>query len=113
HATTTMTTHLPLPTLTYPRNTRTDAGSQTATAVINGGNNYDELSLAAALTVTKATIIGISFDDGIFPYDGTAHEITIGGTLPQGTSVAYTGNTRTDAGSQTATAVINGGTNYD
>src|SRR5690606_40570228 len=67
----------------------------------------------ATLQVPKETSIGIPFDDGTFPYDGTAHEITIGGTLPQGTSVAYTGNTRTDAGSQTATAVINGGNNYD
>ncbi|MEC3881463.1 BspA family leucine-rich repeat surface protein, partial [Parapedobacter sp. 10938] len=99
--------------VSYADNNRTDAGSQTATATINGGTNYDNLVLTATLTVTPATITGITFADGSFVYDGTAQSLAIAGTLPTGTSVSYADNNRTDAGSQTATATINGGTNYD
>src|SRR5690606_11648772 len=94
-------------------NSRTDAGSQTATATISGGTNYADLVLTATLTVTPATITGITFVDGSFVYDGTAKSLAIGGTLPAGTSVSYADNSRTDAGSQTVTATISGGTNYD
>ncbi|MEC3881015.1 gliding motility-associated C-terminal domain-containing protein, partial [Parapedobacter sp. 10938] len=99
--------------VSYADNNRTDAGSQTATATINGGANYDNLVLTATLTVTPATITGITFADGSFVYDGTAQSLAIAGTLPTGTSVSYADNNRTDAGSQTATATINGGANYD
>src|SRR5690606_29309121 len=37
--------------------------------------------------------------------------LAIAGTLPQGTSVAYTNNSRTDVGTQTVTATITG-SNY-
>src|SRR5690606_31093180 len=100
-------------TVSYTDNSRTDAGSQTAMATISGGTNYDNLVLTATLTVTPATITGITFADGTFVYDGTAQSLAIGGTLPAGASVSYADNSRTDAGSQTATATINGGTNYD
>ena len=99
--------------VSYTNNSRTDAGSQMATAAISGGMNYDDLVLTATLTVTPATITGITFADGSFVYDGTGQSLAIGGTLPAGASVSYTDNSRTDAGSQTATATINGGTNYD
>ncbi|MEC3881464.1 hypothetical protein, partial [Parapedobacter sp. 10938] len=75
--------------------------------------NYDNLVLMATLTVTPATITGITFAVGSFVYDGTAQSLALGGTLPTGTSGSYADNNRTDAGSQTATATINGGTNYD
>src|SRR5690606_33774918 len=94
-------------------NSRTDAGSQTAMATISGGTNYDNLVLTATLTVTPATITGITFADGSFVYDGTARSLAIGGTLPAGATVSYADNSRTDAGSQTAMATISGGTNYD
>ncbi|MGV3762617.1 BspA family leucine-rich repeat surface protein, partial [Parapedobacter sp.] len=98
--------------VSYADNSRTDAGSQTATATVSGGTNYDNLVLTATLTVTPATITGITFADGTFVYDGTAQSLAIGGTLPAGTSVSYADNSRTDAGSQTATATIRGGINY-
>src|SRR5690606_5871499 len=98
--------------VSYVDNSRTDVGSQTATATISGGTNYSYLVLTATLTVTPATITGITFADGSFVYDGTGQSLAIGGTPPAGTSVSYADNNRADAGSQPATAPISGGTNY-
>ncbi len=98
--------------VSYVNNGRTDVGAQTVTANINGGTNYTDLTLNAELTITKATITGITFDDGSFVYDGTERLLSVSGTLPSGTSVSYVNNGRTDAGTQTVTANINGGTNY-
>src|SRR5690606_33828547 len=89
--------------VSYVDNNRTDAGSQTATATISGGTNYADLVLTATLTVTPATITGITFADGSFVYDGTAQSLAVSGTLPAGTSVSYADNSRTDVGSQPAT----------
>src|SRR5690606_40231580 len=71
--------------VSYADNSRTDAGNQSAMATISGGTNYDDLVLTATLTVTPATITGITFVDGSFVYDGTAKSLAIGGTLPAGT----------------------------
>jgi len=91
----------------YANNTRTDVGTQEATATITG-SNFNDLVLTADLTITPAAIAGITFDDGSFVFDGTEKSIVISGTLPEGTSVAYVGNTRTDVGTQEATATITG-----
>ena len=97
----------------YTGNTRTDAGTQTAVAAIDGGTNYENQELTAALTIEKAEISGITFSDATFIYDGTAHSIGISGTLPPGTRVDYDSNARTEVGSQVVTATIEGGTNYE
>ncbi|MCH7415874.1 MBG domain-containing protein, partial [Belliella sp. R4-6] len=91
----------------YANNTRTNAGTQQATATISG-DNYTTLVLTAELTITPATITGITFENGSFVFDGTEKTIEITGTLPNGTSVAYANNTRTNAGTQQATATISG-----
>jgi gliding motility-associated-like protein len=91
----------------YTDNSRTDVGTQTATATITG-DNYDELVLTAQLEITPATITGIDFDGASFTYDGAAKSLSITGTLPAGTSVAYTDNSRTDVGTQEVTATITG-----
>jgi gliding motility-associated-like protein len=95
----------------YTNNSRADVGSQTVTATITG-SNYEDLILTASLTITPATVTGITFDDGIFVYDGTAKSLAIAGTIPDGTSVTYTNNSRTDVGTQTVTATITG-SNYE
>ncbi|AMQ55613.1 MBG domain-containing protein [Algoriphagus sanaruensis] len=97
--------------VSYSNNSRTNVGSQTATATITG-SNYEDLILTATLEVTKATIAGITFEDESFVYDGTAKSLSITGTLPEGTSVSYSNNSRTNVGSQTATATITG-SNYE
>ncbi|PRY85094.1 MBG domain-containing protein, partial [Mongoliibacter ruber] len=97
--------------VTYADNTRTNVGSQQATATITG-SNYNTLVLTAELTVTPATITGITFEDGTFVFDESEKTIEISGTLPNGTSVTYADNTRTNVGSQQATATITG-SNYN
>lgn len=41
---------------------------------------------------------GITLTDKTVTYDGTEHELTVNGTVPEGTSVVYTNNKGTDAG---------------
>ncbi|MBE8719705.1 beta strand repeat-containing protein, partial [Sphingobacterium pedocola] len=94
----------------YTNNIRTDVGTQQVTATISG-SNYTELVLTADLTITPATITGITLGDGSFVYDGTVKSLAITGTLPTGTSIAYTANSRTDVGTQEVTATITG-SNY-
>src|SRR3546814_19070852 len=98
-------------TVAYTSNSRTDAGMQEVTATISG-SNYEDLVLTADLTITKATITGITLEDGSFVYDGTAKTLMIAGNLPEGTTVAYTSNSRHDAGMQEVTATISG-SNYE
>ncbi|HWK55829.1 MAG TPA: Ig-like domain-containing protein [Parapedobacter sp.] len=98
-------------TVSYTDNSRTDVGTQEVTATISG-DNYETLVLTADLTITPATITGITLKDSSFVYDGTARSLTIDGTLPEGTSVSYADNSRTDAGTQEVTATVSGD-NYD
>ncbi|SFU20892.1 Putative Ig domain-containing protein, partial [Algoriphagus locisalis] len=74
--------------VSYADNSRTDVGSQEVTATISG-SNYTTLVLTADLTITPATITGVTFEDESFVYDGTAKSLAISGTLPAGTSVSY------------------------
>ncbi|MFD2962561.1 MULTISPECIES: Ig-like domain-containing protein [Olivibacter] len=97
--------------VSYEHNSRTDVGTQEVTATISG-DNYETLVLKANLAISKATITGITLDDGAFVYDGTAKSLAISGTLPVGTSVSYENNSRTDVGTQEVTATINGD-NYE
>src|SRR5690606_25913141 len=96
-------------------NGATDVGTYHLTATITGGANYNDLVLNAELeiTITKSDITGITFVDGSFGYDGTEKLLEISGTLPTGTSVSYVSNGRTELGSQTVTANISGGVNYN
>ncbi|MGK9124252.1 gliding motility-associated C-terminal domain-containing protein [Olivibacter jilunii] len=98
-------------TVSYGNNGRTDVGTQEVIATINGAN-YTDLVLTANLTITKAAITGISFQDGSFVYDSTAKSLAISGTLPVGTSVSYENNNRTDVGTQEVSATISGD-NYE
>jgi len=95
----------------YVNNSRTDAGTQEVTATLSG-DNYETLVLTADLTVTQATITGITFEDDSFVYDGTAKSLAIKGILPDGVAVEYANNSRTDIGTQEVTATLSGD-NYE
>ncbi|MGS2764622.1 MBG domain-containing protein, partial [Sinomicrobium sp. M5D2P9] len=97
--------------VSYGNNSRTDVGTQEVTATL-AGTNYETLELTANLTITPAVITGITFNDGSFVYDGTARSLSLEGTLPEGTSVSYGNNSRTDVGTQEVTATL-AGTNYE
>ncbi len=92
----------------------TNAGE--ATITITGIGNYSG-EQTYHFTINKAVydMSGVTFPDMTYTYDGTAHTIKIeieeGGSLPDGVTVSYTGNTGTEVGTYNATAHFNG--DYD
>ncbi|SFU20907.1 PKD repeat-containing protein, partial [Algoriphagus locisalis] len=91
----------------YTNNGRTDVGTQEVTATITG-ENYNTLVLTADLTITPAKVGDITFEDESFVFDGTEKSLAVEDDLPDGTSVVYTNNGRTDVGTQEVTATITG-----
>lgn len=79
----------------------TSAGTITVTVT---GKTALSGSASATFTIGKKTIstTGVGFSDKSVTYDGTAKSITASG-VPEGVTVTYSNNSRTDAGSQTAT----------
>src|SRR5699024_4637086 len=99
-------------TVGYENNDQTDAGEYTVKAFIDGGNNYQDDTLTATLTIEKAGIKNISLQDATFPYDGQSHTLGVSGDVPDGVTVGYENNDQTDAGIYTVKAFIDGGNNY-
>ena len=64
-------------------------GTFKITATLSG-NNFNSLILEATMTIERADINDISFGDRSFTYNGDDRILVITGTLPSGTSVAYT-----------------------
>ena len=93
-------------------NGATDAGTYEVIATIDGGENYENTELMATLTITPAEITGIALNSTSSTYDGTEHRLSLAGNLPAGASVAYENNGRTNVGSQTVKAIVDGGGNY-
>jgi len=91
----------------------TEVGSYKITAKLTGGN-YDDLTLTATMKIEKAEITGISFNDRSYTYNGSNRTMAISGSLPAGTSVAYTDEQgkaftgRSGAGSYLVKATITG-----
>ena len=99
--------------VTYTGNGQIEVGTYTVTATIDGGNSYEDLVLTAELEIIEASLTDIiTFEGDSFVYDGTAKSLTITGNLPDGTTVAYDNNARTEVGTQEVTATISG-ENYD
>lgn len=100
-------------TVTYTDNAQTEAGEYEVVANIEGGEFYSDLELTATLTINKATITGITFEDDTFTYDCTEQSLIIDGDLPTGATVSYIGNNQLSLGVHTVTAHIDGGNNYE
>jgi 6-phosphogluconolactonase (cycloisomerase 2 family) len=97
-------------TVSYATNTRTNVGTQVVTATLSG-SNYVSSTLTANLTISPATITGVSLTDSTFVYDGSAKSLALQGILPDGVTVSYATNTRTNVGTQVVTATLSG-SNY-
>ncbi|WP_245917249.1 MBG domain-containing protein, partial [Mongoliibacter ruber] len=76
----------------------------------NDAENYISLKefISNDGVINLATITGIELNKESFVFDGSAKSLAIEGTLPEGTSVDYSNNSRTDVGNQTVTATISG-----
>ncbi len=68
-------------TVDYTANKATDAGVYNATATIRK-ENYKTLTLNAVLTIHKADIKGVTFEDISVEYDTFAHSIEVTGDIP-------------------------------
>ena len=75
--------------------------------------NYDITPVKGTLTVTKATVSGISFTGSTFTYDGTSKSLYIDGTLPEGVTVSYEGNRQIRSGNYTVKAIFTVNENYN
>ena len=63
---------------------------------------------AVVWTISKAELdlSGITFEDAVYFYDGTPKSIAISGELPEGVTVAYSGNDWTQPGAYVVTATF-------
>lgn len=97
----------------YENNGKTDAGKYTVIAKFYYNDEYMEgADLSADLRINKASYAsamdGVSFPGATFTADGTAKSLAIVGTLPEGVSVSYSGNAKTEPGTYTVTASFTG-----
>jgi gliding motility-associated-like protein len=87
-------------------------GANTITTVVTAQDGTTTKTYT--VTVTRAgTASSITFTADSFVFDGAAKSLAITGTLPAGTSVAYSNNSRTDVGTQQVTATITGANYQD
>ncbi len=93
--------------VSYSNNKGTNANTYNATATLSG-SNYNTLVLNATLTINKATITGVTFDNYSVTEDGNDHEILISGVVPGGVSVSYSNNKGSNSGIYNATATLSG-----
>lgn len=79
--------------------------SYTVRVYLTVKQEYDFLVAEASVQTKKGTITGVEFPNRSYVYDGTAKALEIL-NLPQGASVEYTGNNKTDAGVYEVTATV-------
>lgn len=88
-----------------PQQGYVDAGDYLITVSAPASANYLAVSKQVTLHINPVPVTGVTFRDADFNYDGTPRSIAVG-NLPAGSSVVYTGNNQTNAGTYTVTAVI-------
>lgn len=104
----------------YTGNTATDAGEYTAVAAllpVNGNYVLSANSVTLDWVIETKTVDfkGAAWDYiEAFVYSGEEHTVTLKNvpTLPEGLTLAYAGNTATDAGTYTASVSLNDSRNY-
>ena len=89
------------------------AGTAHITVSVAESSAWNPAAATMTLTVGKAKITGVSFEDTAFTEDGAEHKIELTGSLPEGTSVSYENNVQKAPGTYTAKAIIDGGVNYE
>ncbi|MBR7117155.1 MAG: leucine-rich repeat domain-containing protein [Clostridia bacterium] len=94
-------------TVSYEGNGKTEVGVYPVTAkfAVDTANYYPINNMSAILTIKEAAVVvpdvdlsGIGFEDKTVTYDGEAHSVEITGTLPEGVTVSYVNNAKTEAG---------------
>ena len=102
-------------TVTYDNNGKTSVGTYTVVAKFTGSDNYNTIpDMEATLTVNKATydMSGVVFADKAVTYNGSAFSL-VATNLPDGVTVSYENNGKTEPGKYTVTAKFTGSSNYN
>mgnify|MGYP003309373604 CR=1 FL=1 len=87
----------------------TDVGIYTCTGtIVNTDDYYPVDTFTATLTIVKAEIDFLSFEDATYIKDGKSHSLTVKGEIPEGINVEYTNNEKTEAGIYEVTAHFTG-----
>ncbi len=90
--------------------TYTNAGTYKVSATITKAG-YNPLTLDSELVINKATIVGVVFDDIEVTWDGNVHSVCVL-NLPNGVSVSYQNNDKTEVGEYQVVASFDTGNNY-
>lgn len=80
-------------------------GEQTFTVHYLGFTDTITLTILPTETPPVPNLSAVRFSDKAFFYDGTSHTLAVE-NLPQGVTVSYTDNARTEIGSHEVTAVL-------
>ena len=102
-------------TVTYENNGNILAGVYTVVAKFTGNSNYNAIpDMTATLTVNKATydMSGVVFADKSVTHNGSPFSIEAT-NLPDGVTVTYENNGKTEPGKYTVTAKFTGDSNYN
>ena len=73
--------------ITYTNNSKADVGTYTVSAKISAPN-YETLTKSAKLTINKANMENVSFEDASYLFDGKSHSLTVK-NAPSGSSISY------------------------
>ena len=99
-------------------NKATNAGEYTIVAIVKAGNNYNDLTLTATLSINKANVSGVKFSNKNVVYNATAQSISIEGASALFGEITYTingeeGNSAVNVGTYTIVAKIAESANYN
>ena len=81
-------------------------GTYEAEAYAKESNHYNKSEVKKFTLTTYYSSFDITYDDSYISYDGSEHDVTLSGTLPEGYTVTYEDNSGTDVGNYFATAYI-------
>ena len=102
-------------TVSYDNNENINVGTYEVVAKFTGdSNNYETIAdMTATLTINKATydMSSVKFVDKTVVYNGEVQRIEISGSLPQGVTVTYENNDKTDVGTYEVVAKFTGDSN--
>ena len=91
---------------------QTNAGVYNVKATITK-EHFNDLELSATLTIEKAQVKGLTFDDASFVYDGAPKSIYVKGNIPEGVTVEYVNNGKVNADTYTVAAKFSVNNNYE
>ena len=93
--------------VSFSGNEQTAVGSHQVTATISG-DNYNTLTLKATLTIVAADITGVRLESAEYTYDGKPKSLKLSAEVPEGVTITFAGNGKTNAGEYKVVAVLSG-----